>query len=363
MSQSLQKEDIEFGQNSRGAFVEADYFIAMNELEPSIKRFTEILCGYCYHTPTKDEHNMALAWNSSLRSADLSRQVGAVITNKHGDIIASGCNDIPKVGGGMFWEGDEPDYRDFQLGKEPNDAQKEKIIKEFIGKVLKSSDSKKIDNIYKKQKKEKASIFNIIEYHRAVHGEESAICDAARRGVSTQNAILYCTTCPCHLCTKHIIAAGIKKVVYIHPYPKSQTGDLFNDLVVLNPRENPSNKVVFESFMGVAPRRMLKVFSFEPDTRKNNGKTMKWSINGATSPFLSNRTPLAYYDKEIAYINQLSTQANANGKKITDLIPASLHKVFKLALREFKLWKKRKIKEVSPKQKWANSESQDKKRK
>ena len=287
-------------------------------------------------------------------------QVGAVITNEHGDIIASGCNDVPKVGGGMFWEGDEPDYRDFQLGKDPNDAQKEKIIKEFIGKVLKNSVSKKIDDIYKKLKKEKASIFNIIEYHRAVHAEEAAICDAARRGVSTQNAVLYCTTCPCHLCTKHIIAAGIKKVVYIHPYPKSQTGELFNDLVVLNPSEKHFNKVVFESFMGIAPRRMLKVFSFEPDTRKNNGKTMKWSINGAASPFLSYRTPLAYYDKEIAYINQLSSQANIKGKKITILIPQDLHEIFRLASKEFKLWKEKKGKEKPFKQNWSNREAKNK---
>jgi deoxycytidylate deaminase len=355
-----EKEDNKSGQNTRGAFVEADYFIAMNELERSLKRFTEILCGYCYHTPTKNEHNMALAWISSLRSADLSRQVGAVIANEDGDILASGCNDIPKVGGGMFWEGDEPDYRDFKLGKEPNDAHKEKIIKEFIGKILKSTDPTKIANMYKKLKKEKSAIFNIIEYHRAVHGEEAAICDAARKGISTRDSILYCTTCPCHLCTKHIIASGIKKVVYIHPYPKSQTGELFNDLVVLNPREKNLNKVIFESFMGIAPRRMLKVFSYEPDTRKNkdNGKVKKWSLNGATSPFLSTRTPLAYYDKEIAYLNQLSTAARKKNK--FNQIPEALRNIFNQATKEAKVWSNKQKK--SPKQNWACQEVSNKKR-
>jgi deoxycytidylate deaminase len=352
-----EKEDNKSGQNTRDAFVEADYFIAMNELESSVKRFAEILFGYCYHTPTKNEHNMALAWVSALRSSDLSRQVGAVISNKYGDIIASGCNDVPKVGGGMFWEGDESDFRDFKLGKDPNDSQKEKIIKKFIGLILKKTglpkekiNSNKITNLYKKLKKEKSDIFNIIEFHRAVHGEEAAICDAARRGVSTRGAILYCTTCPCHLCTKHIIASGIKKVVYIHPYPKSQTGELFNDLVVLNPSEKNSQKVVFESFMGIAPRRILKVFSYKPDTRKNkDNKTKKWSLNGATSPFLSNRTPLAYYDKEIAYLNQILNSA------IKNKISEDIQSIFTQSKKEASVWSRKNQK--SAKQQWAIQEA------
>jgi deoxycytidylate deaminase len=41
---------------------------------------------------------MFMAFSSALRSADLSRQVGAVIA-KNGDLIASGANDVPKFGG------------------------------------------------------------------------------------------------------------------------------------------------------------------------------------------------------------------------------------------------------------------------
>ncbi len=337
-----QNENIPFGQNTRKTFVEADFFIAMDKLNESIERFTKILFGYPYHTPSKDELNMSIAWNAACRSADLSRQVGAAIANEQGDILSIGCNDVPKFGGGMFWEGDNPDHRDFQHGEDPNDVKKEKSIKKFIGMIVKKDEnSKSVETIYRnvknKLKNEPNSIYDIIEYHRAVHGEEAAICDAARRGISIKNTILYCTTFPCHLCTKHIIAAGIQKVVYIHPYPKSQTDDLFNDLVVINPHDKHMGKVIFESFMGVAPRRMLKVFSFEPDTRKtDDSTTIKWFINDATSRFLSNRTPIAYYDKETAFLNELIKQ---NAKKFTKLIPdKKLRDVLTAANREYKSW-------------------------
>lgn len=340
-----QDENKPSGQNTRKTFVEADYFIAMNKLDESITRFTNILFGYPYHTPSKDELNMALAWNTACRSADLSRQVGAAIANEQGDILAIGCNDVPKFGGGMFWEDDNPDHRDFQQGEDPNDTEKEKIIKDFISelRVNTKPDSKNVNAAYKKAKNKSKgkshSIFNIIEYHRAVHGEEAAICNAARRGVSTKNMILYCTTFPCHLCTKHIIAAGIKKVVYIHPYPKSQTDELSKDLVVINPHDKHTDKVIFESFMGVAPRRILKVFSFEPDARKIGSKTIEWSINNATSPFLSSRTPLAYYDKETAFLNELLESINQGTKSITDLVPdEKLSAILTDAKAEFTDW-------------------------
>lgn len=326
------------------AFVEADYFFTMNKLNQNVERFMKILLGYPYHTPTKDELNMSLAWNLSLRSADLSRQVGAAIANPQGEIIAAGCNDVPKNGGGMFWEGEKPDYRDFQLGYDSNSKFKNAIIEELIDitkKKLKSKmDTKKI---YDHLVDEKADIFNILEYHRAVHAEESAICDAARRGIKLKGATLYCTTFPCHLCAKHIIAVGIKRVVYIHPYPKNRVKELYEDMAVINPHDEHHNKVVFEPFIGISPRRMLKVFHLYPQKiRKRDGKTIDWKGRYAISPFLKKRTPLAYYDKEVAVLQQLLKQS----KKI---IKNDLKKVFDKAVTEFNTW-------PSHKKLWGNIE-------
>lgn len=53
----------------------------------------------------------------------------------------------------------------------------------------------------------------------AIHAEQNAIIQAAKIGVSIQDATLYCTHQPCAICAKMIVNAGIARVVYIHPYP------------------------------------------------------------------------------------------------------------------------------------------------
>src|SRR4029079_6724950 len=77
-------------------------------------------------------------------------------------------------------------------------------------------------------------IKDIIEFGRMVHAEMNALADAARFRRSTIGATLYCTTMPCHMCAKLIIAAGIDRVVYVHPYNKSLVAELFEDSVAVD---------------------------------------------------------------------------------------------------------------------------------
>ena len=57
------------------------------------------------------------------------------------------------------------------------------------------------------------------EICRAVHAEQNALVQAARHGVAIAGADLYTTHQPCVLCTKLLINAGIKRVVYAYAYP------------------------------------------------------------------------------------------------------------------------------------------------
>jgi dCMP deaminase len=50
------------------------------------------------------------------------------------------------------------------------------------------------------------------------HAEENAIVQAAYHGISVRAGSLYCTLSPCLMCTKMIINAGIKEVVYETEY-------------------------------------------------------------------------------------------------------------------------------------------------
>lgn len=56
------------------------------------------------------------------------------------------------------------------------------------------------------------------ELCRGLHAEQNAIIQAARHGVSIENAVLYCTDSPCIICTKMLINVGIRRVIYLKGY-------------------------------------------------------------------------------------------------------------------------------------------------
>ena len=103
-----------------------------------------------------------------------------------------------------------------------------------------------------------ASIMDVTEYGRVVHAQMCAICDAARLGRSIKGSTLYCTTFPCHNCTKHILAAGIKRVVYMEPYPKSKAKDLHQNEIEIE-KETPG-RLSFVPFLGISPYRYSDIF-------------------------------------------------------------------------------------------------------
>jgi dCMP deaminase len=54
---------------------------------------------------------------------------------------------------------------------------------------------------------------------RATHAEANAVVQGALHGVSLQDATAYCTHQPCINCSKLLISAGIRKVIYRGHYP------------------------------------------------------------------------------------------------------------------------------------------------
>lgn len=50
------------------------------------------------------------------------------------------------------------------------------------------------------------------------HAESNAIAFAAKEGISTEGATIYCTDSPCYPCAKLILQAGIKEVIYWRQY-------------------------------------------------------------------------------------------------------------------------------------------------
>ena len=311
--------DKNFGQNVQDTFPLGDFFIRMAEKETirkEIRRFCEAWFGHPFHTPKKDEYGMFHAHTVSLRSADLSRQVGAVITSRDGEILAVGCNEVPKALGGTVWEGDSGDYRDFQVGYDSSAKIKEKIITELLGRLKENGWlAEQYNDLETKEIIDKAlhdkdaplngsRVASILEFGRIVHAEMDAMMDAARRGVSLQGATLYCTTFPCHMCARHIISAGIKRVVFIEPYPKSLAKDLYPKSIIMDGEGSSDACVYFESFAGISPNKYIELFKMKK--RKNkDGTIVNWST-GKSFPSVNMIVP-TYIDVETiitAHVNE-----------------------------------------------------------
>jgi deoxycytidylate deaminase len=118
---------------------------------------------------------------------------------------------------------------------------------------------------------------SVLEFGRVVHAEMAAISEAARRGIAVQDAVMYCTTFPCHMCARHIIAAGIRRVVYIEPYPKSLTRQLYSDATCIDYDSSaPRNAVHFVPFNGIGPRRYFDLFEMLTERKDSAGRAVVW---------------------------------------------------------------------------------------
>lgn len=316
------------GQNVRDAFPLADLFVEAPDKRSSkktITRFVEALFGDNEASPTHDEYGMYLAKSASLRSSALTRQVGAAIFHSSGEVVSLGCNEVPKAGGGTYWSGDPSDNRDFVSGRDPNDEKKRELVADFIDRLVKGNhlskelrgnkDSTSIadellsDNSANGIKESK--VMDLIEFGRDIHAEMSAITDAARKGVSISGSTLYCTTFPCHLCAKHIVAAGIKRVVSIEPYPKSYAEELHSDSIVID-GDGTGPRVNFERFLGISPYRYRDLF--EKGKRKySTGVAQRWNRD-IKKPMIDVIFP-SYFKAETHVVGLLDERLDAINKK------------------------------------------------
>jgi cytidine deaminase len=295
-------ERISHGQRTRDTYHLSDFFINFgrndDQVKNTIQRFLELIFSHPYKNPTFDEFAMFMAFSSSVRSGDLSRQVGAVIS-KNQQIVATGANDCPVSGGGLYWaEVDEKsgevtdkiDGKDYTRNEDSNKAEQKEIIHEIMtgASNLEGVTTEQFENL--RDLLETSRIRDLTEFGRVVHAEMEAILSCGRSGISCVDGTLYCTTFPCHNCAKHIIAAGIKRVVYVEPYPKSKALEFHSDSIELRTKldeESDNNQVVFEPFTGVGTRRFLDFFSMNLGAgnklkRKNkNGSTVEWERSTA----------------------------------------------------------------------------------
>lgn len=281
-----------YGQNVSETFPLADYFLTTDsrtDVEENVRRLIHLIFGDPYISPTRDEQGMFFAQASALRSLDLSRQVGAAIISKDGDLLSTGCNEVPKYGGGLYWGEDTYRKRDVELGHDANVAIKREIVEDAFSYLraagwLSEAAKEKTNSLLANESLfdgraflRSSKLFDVIEFGRAVHAEMAAITQAAKNGISLSGNKLFCTTFPCHICARHIVSSGLSEVVFIEPYEKSRTKDLYDDSIAVESPEPSITKSNFRAFVGVAPRRYMTWFKMASDRKDKMGNTLDLS--------------------------------------------------------------------------------------
>ncbi len=155
---------------------------------------------------------MAMAQLVSERSTCLRRKVGAVLV-KNKMVLSTGYNGAPKglshceELGGCIRQGEiHPPYLDIFIDE----------FSEKYGIDNKDEAVEKI-NFFPKKGDVTPSGYRH-ELCRAVHAEQNAVIQAAVSGISIKGSTIYCTTYPCVVCTKILINAEVKKIVYDSEY-------------------------------------------------------------------------------------------------------------------------------------------------
>jgi deoxycytidylate deaminase len=329
-----------YGQHVTDTFQEADYFVDNSEKAPpnqtkmneSLHRFVHIMTMRQVVRPTIAETAMHHAHSARLRSACMSRQVGAALVDQRGNIVATGTNEVPRAGGGVYGESFDRqehliDHRCvFRASKYcSSNKEQNQIIEEMITAFPELVSERGRDDVVAAIRRTR--IGGLIEFSRAVHAEMDAILSAARVGVSPVGCRLFVTTFPCHYCARHIVAAGIDEVQYIEPYPKSRAVHLHDDSIstgehgwvapsLTRARQGAEvahtgneqarleqSRVLFRPFTGVAPRMYARAFLKDRDYKNKVSGDLEMGVPDWGGPWDLLQVPYTKLEAELSKAN------------------------------------------------------------
>jgi deoxycytidylate deaminase len=353
--------DQKYGQHVADAFHLADYFIDNTEdrgdvrtpnpsweVVENLSRLVKVVTHAELIRPSVAETAMYHAFSAQMQSACLSRQVGAAVVDTNGNVLATGTNEAPKAGGGVYGESFEKERQDSRCAffSDPaerycrNTRSQNEIIEDLISSFKEEFSEEKEPEIRDLIEKKRAALSialrktrvgSLLEFSRAVHAEMDALLSAARKGVSLVGTRLFVTTFPCHYCARHIVAAGVDEVQYIEPYPKSQAlklhedsiqivhsgwyppsqfaqRKLINDLRVVGDGSQAaeplqSAKILIRPFSGIAPRLYERAFMKDRELKKKEtGEMLIQEPSWGTPWHLSKLSP-ADIEAELEEVN------------------------------------------------------------
>lgn len=216
-------------------------------------------------TPSPEERCMQIAYVAKSNSGCISRQVGAVVTDKNYSIRGIGWNSSP--------ENQVPcllrSMDDYLIGND-KDAFSEYELHDtnFKNEVKKYYDTAEVnenkqDNLCGRNM---SFCFREIQnsikegknqiHTRSLHAEENAFLQITKYGgIGINKGILFTTASPCELCAKKAYQLGIEKIYYVDPYPGISESHILRGgqnnpiLILFNGAVGRSYHKLYEPFM------------------------------------------------------------------------------------------------------------------
>lgn len=247
-------------------------------------------------TPNAMERNMQLAFSSKYNSGCISRQVGAVITDKSYAVKSVGWNEVS--------QGQTPcSLRSItDLVTDENIevfTDYEKNGGDYDGSTFREKTLELIENIssvdsFKEKLEGHNCPFCFKEFHnnfegkenqvhtRSLHAEENAMLQISKYGGQPlEGGNLFTTASPCELCSKKAYQLGIKNIFYIDPYPgiaQSQIlkgGSKNPNLFMFQGAVGRGFFKLFEPYMSIKDETKVR-FGLKPTaSQKNKAKQLK----------------------------------------------------------------------------------------
>lgn len=246
-------------------------------------------------TPTPLERTMQVAYNAKYNSGCISRQVGAVVTDKDYIVKSIGWNDVAKNQmpcklrklDDLVCNKRTDIFSDYEKnGSANNSITKEEI--NFKQKAKSLYEASKTENLngrhcafcFKSLQNSMEGEKNQV-HTRSLHAEENAMMQIAKKGGNgLEHGKLFTTASPCELCSKKAFQLGVEEIYYIDPYPGIARQHTLKNGIKIDDHDPNPKMIMFRGAVGRAYHKLYEPFmSYKDEVKILTGYAPKIESN------------------------------------------------------------------------------------
>lgn len=293
-----------------------------DDLKRQLVHFISLILHPGLTQPTHEERLMQIANVAKLNSGCISRQVGAVITDKNFSVKAIGWNTVAKgqtpcalrTLTDLYNRNDLSAFSKF----EKEDTEFRDKVKFYYAQYNKNEKNNRLrgipltycfKDIYTVIKDEKNQV-----HTRSLHAEENAFLQLAKYGSEgIDGGYLFTTASPCELCAKKAYQLGISKIFYIDIYP----GISFSHIIQSGERK--IDLIQFKGAIGRAYESLYNpIFPLKDEIEYLTGVSIKKEKNSSEVPKQETEHKVTAINKE--EVKKEVSEKEASEKAISNAI-------------------------------------------